>query len=103
MSSSVKFNVEEEAGFLSSLVHHGPTVPDDVLQALQQIVDRKMTFDDFKREFGWVRIVLTGDNTYPGADPLHYFVVEGASGAIYQIAAKGPYGAIIVCSVTLRP
>lgn len=95
----VEFNVEEETGFIASLEYLGGAAFDDVFGALQDIVDRKLEFAVFKDEYGWVRVDLIGQDTYPGADPLHWFVVIGASGVSYQIAAKGPYEAIVVCSV----
>lgn len=96
----VKFNVEDETGFLSSLEYLGAVAEDDVLGALQIIEDQNLTWDDFVAEHGWLPVDLLGEATYPGADPLHWFAVVGASGARYQIAAKGPYGAVVVCSVT---
>lgn len=99
----VNFNVEEDPGFLSSLEYLGPVAEDDVLDALAAIVAQNLTWDEFVEEHGWLLVQLEGEATYPGADPLHWFAVIGASGAGYQIAAKGPYGTLVVCSVaTLR-
>jgi hypothetical protein len=97
----VKFNVEEEAGFLDSLEDLGEIAEDDVLDALESIEAKNLAWDDFVAEHGWLLIDLQGEDTYPGADPLHWFAVVGTSGATYQIAAKGPYGALVICSVAI--
>lgn len=98
----VKFNVEEETGFISSLAYLGPQAIDDVFDALEEIEQQNLIWGDFIARHGWTRLQLTGQDTYPGADPLHWFAVVGTSGASYQIAAKGPYGALVVCSAALR-
>ena len=95
----VKFNVEDETGFLSSLEYLGPIAEDDVLAALEDIEAQNLTWERFVTIHGWYRVYLSGDNTYPGADPLYWFAIAGPSGAIYQIAAKGPYGTLVVCAV----
>lgn len=95
----VKFNVEEETGFLSSLSYLGEVAEDEVFDALESIESKNLSWGDFIAIYGWVRVELTGEDTYPGTDPLHWFAVVGASGAEYQIAAKGPYGALVICSV----
>jgi hypothetical protein len=98
----VKFNVEAEPGFLSSLDYLGEVAEDDVFDALASIEAQHVTWADFVEIYGWTRVELTGQDTYPGADPLYWFAVVGNSGAEYQIAAKGPYGAIVVCSVASK-
>lgn len=95
----VKFNVEDETGFLSSLDYLGATAADEVLAALASIEAQHLTWSEFVANHGWIRVELLGQDTYPGADPLFWFAIVGTSGASYQIAAKGPYGAMVVCSV----
>lgn len=95
----VKFNVQDEPGFLASLEYLGEIAEDEVLAALDQIQKDRLGWDDFVSLHGWARVELAPENTYPGADPLFWFAVKGHSGALYQIAAKGPYQTIVVCSV----
>lgn len=99
----VKFNVEDETGFLSSLEYLGDLAVDDVIDELEIIEAQNLTWEDFVKNHGWLHVVLSGQDTYPGADPLFWFSIVGASGATYQIAAKGPFGAVVVCSVCSAP
>ncbi|QYF93154.1 hypothetical protein KY495_21075 [Massilia sp. PAMC28688] len=79
----------------------GESAQAEVLSALLNIADASLSWDEFVDKHG-SRVILAGHDTYPGADPLYWFAVVGASGAIYQIAGKGPYGQVIVCSAVLR-
>jgi hypothetical protein len=99
----VKFNVEDETGFLSSLEYLGEVAEEEVLEALENIEAKNLKWNEFVDNHGWLRVELSGQDTYPGADPLFWFAIVGASSTIYQIAAKGPYGAVVVCSVCCLP
>lgn len=94
--------MEDESGFLSSLLYLGEVAAEDVLEALETIEAQNLMWQDFVAIHGWFEVELSGQDTYPGADPLFWFAIIGASGVIYQIAAKGPYGAVVVCSVCCR-
>jgi hypothetical protein len=95
----VKFSGENS--FLESLEVLGKKASKDVLDALDLIEAQNLTFEEFVEEHGWLEVVLAPENTFPGADPLHWFAIVGAEGDVYQVAAKGPYGALIICSVAL--
>lgn len=97
----VKFNVEEETGFLSSLEDLGSLAVNEVFDELQDIERRSLQWGQFVAQYGWARVRLSSVDTYPGADPLYWFAFVGPSGTTYQIAAKGPYGSVVVCSVVV--
>lgn len=95
----VEFNVE--SGFVSSLSDLGDVALNEVFDVLEGIESSNLSWDHFVEMYGWVQVKLTGQETYPGADPLHWFAIVGRSGVEYQIAAKGPYGAVVICSVAV--
>lgn len=98
----VRFNTEEVPGFEDSVAALGGNAIDEIVDALEAIENRNLTWEEFKQDYGWKRLVLATVDTYPGADELHWFGFTSAAGNRYQIAAKGPYDLLVLCAVAVR-
>lgn len=72
----------------------------EINQSLLDITIAKMNWGDFVRDYKWAEIERVGQQTYPGADPMYFFVLPSAiEGRSYQVAAVKHKDHIVICMV----
>lgn len=74
----------------------------DVLIAIDDILARQLSWEEFVRLHGWEPVQLFGQDTYPGAIELFVFTIIGPTGQHYQVIASHVQNRVVVCAVARR-
>lgn len=98
----VEFDLESDFRFKASLESLGVDGELDVLIAIDEILEKRLGWDDFVRLHGWDRVPLFGQETYPGAIELFIFAIVGESGQYYQVVATTVNNTVVICAVARR-
>ncbi|WLI88080.1 hypothetical protein Q4S45_15185 [Massilia sp. R2A-15] len=88
--------------FVPSLIDLGSDAAVEIVDCLDDIAQRALTWDKFERIHGWEPLNLVGEQTYPGAVDLHRFYVDALSGNRYQIIGYTFQYVVVICAIALR-
>ena len=95
----VRFDAISDARFLTSLEDLGTSAHLEVLATLDYIARNQYTWDRFVAAFNWRPLHLSGQDTFPGANELHEFIIQGPSSQLYNITGYTYETVVVVCAI----
>jgi hypothetical protein len=98
----VSFDALSDSRFMSSLQDMGLEACLDVLDELDSIAERRYSWQQFVNLCKWQTLNLSGQDTFPGANDLHQFLVQGVSGQSYTVVGYTHNNVIVVCAIARK-
>ncbi|MFY2610840.1 hypothetical protein HMPREF3069_04995 [Achromobacter xylosoxidans] len=95
----VAFDIQADSRFKGSLEALDEGQSDAVLLILSGIQAAGLPWAAFEQIYGWERLVLEGQDTYPGALELYSFFLQLPSGDHIEIIGHKYNDLLVVCSV----
>ncbi len=95
----VAFDILADARFKDSLEALDDGQSDAVLFILSGIQAASLPWAEFVQIYGWERLVLEGQDTYPGALELYSFYLHLPSGDFVEVIGHKYNDLLVVCSV----
>lgn len=95
----VAFDLNSDPRFEDSLEAFDKERSDGIVLTLMGIQFTGLDWAAFEHQYGWERLVIEGQDTYPGAMELYGFVIQLPSGEHIEVVAHKYDDLLVVCSV----
>lgn len=98
----VKFDYDSDPRFRDSLANLGDSASIDLFRGLDDITSQQYDWDEFVTQFGWRPLSLTGQDTFPGGNEMHQFIVPGPSSQLYTVFGYTYEYVVVICAIARK-